>query len=48
MWQELIVGAFVLLALMFWAKKLFVKNKNSPKGCGGCTGCAPSNKHCSS
>lgn len=43
MWQELIVGACVLAAAIFWIRKLipgFAKTKaNSAASCDGCSAC---------
>lgn len=35
MWQEIIVGVCVLVALAFMIKRFFAKNT----GCSGCRGC---------
>jgi hypothetical protein len=48
MWQELIVGICVLVALAFLLRTYlppFAKNKSG--SCGGCNGCGDNKKSCS-
>mgnify|MGYP001765270484 CR=1 FL=1 len=43
MWQELIVGICVLLALLFVLRRYLFRRQ---PGCGGCQGCGDKDKSC--
>jgi hypothetical protein len=46
MWQELIVGACVLIAAVFIVRRYLPFGQKKSGSCGGCTGCGDSKKSC--
>jgi hypothetical protein len=47
MWQELIVGLCVLIAIVFLLRRYLPFAKSNSSSCGGCTGCGDTKKSCS-
>ncbi len=46
MWQEMIVGLCVLLALAFVLRRYFLPAKKTAGSCGGCGGCGSQRQGC--